>query len=384
MPNFLEALRQGQARDLMRVVEAQLATSGPGGTPPPINDVFRAFFSAANRSASGPSEPGAGTGELCAPAGLAPPRASANSLCEFRRSLDLLVHQGRGIAVMDQVEPQLRLSLNYLTGRGLDCRGRPRAPHYEVTAAAAQFCGQTANCQLKDGLDLAIALTDYLNTAKGQALITDFNVLRSKASVRGLLDPLSLTESDAVNIVRTIVTALQGANGSALRRAINTLPLNETLKADLQPLVGDVEGLFEQQAIMAPLHRVIHCVTTADRNFDFARMYYRLAVEEGCPEFDFSRLTSTLQGVHETDSCGSLLFLLGSLARAIRADDFATSSVATVCRTVLSTSNAPEALPSLASLVEKGVINEGLTALDTLLFCRNDMSSTDDNARLCR
>lgn len=400
MPKFVKAIDEGRLGNLKRLVETQLTKSDRPDVPPPINEVLRAIFQTLNTFALKPKEPGAPPGEFCAPAGAEPPLTSANELCEMRRALDKLVHQGKGLEAINLVTPQLTTLFNYLTGTGNDCNGRPRVSHYEVSGAVSQFCSQNANCQLTDGLDMTIAFTAYVNTPDGKTLVADLNTLAKKPSVTGLLNPQSLTEADLVTIARSLIVAVQGADPMALRNAFNALPLPDAVKMDLQPVVNDLEKILGHPELMAPFRRSLNCLTKEDLNLDTVRMIYRLAIEEQCPEFGLTRLTTALQGIQDVDQRGSLIFIVGTLASAVRSDELAVDSAANVCRTVFSTrkaiggectssaqcsepmpdcdralrqcvavrSNAELALPVIGDLVKVGVINEAICAADTLLF----------------
>ncbi len=378
MPNFEKAISEGKTENLKHLIETQLLKSPRPDVPPPVNEVLRSIFMTLTRFALKPKEPGAVGAEFCAPAASPPPLSSANELCEMRRSLDVLVHQGKGIDAINLVEPQLLTILNYLTGSGNDCKGRPRTKHYEVSGVVSQFCTQNGNCHLSDGLDMAIAFTDYVNTPDGKALVRHLNDLAAKPSITGLLNPQSLTEADTVTIAKVLVTAVQGADAAGLRNAFDTLPLPAQTKMDLQPVVDDLVKILGHPEIMVPLRGSLNCLTKEDlnKNADLVRMLYRLAIEEQCPEFGLTRLTAALKGIEEVDSRGSLIFIANTLARAVRADDLAIDSSALVCRTLFSTavasgevrSNAELALPAAADLVRAGVINEGICAADTLLF----------------
>jgi len=345
-------------------------------TPPPINEVLRVIFRTLERFALKPREANAPAGEFCAPTASPPPLNQANELCEMRRALDVLVHQGKGIDAINQIEPQLVVTLNYLTGSGLDCKGRPRVPHYEVAGVISSFCTQNANCQLSDGLDLAVGFTDYVNTPEGLQLINDLYALAEKPSITGLLNPSSLTENDMVAIVRALIPAIENANPTDLRNAFSSLPLPQQVKDDLQPVVSDLEKLLAHQEIVTPMKRSLNCFTNQDRNFDTIRMTYRLAIDEACPEFGLSRLLGAIKGLQDVDKRGSIIYIINVLAKAVRTDELAIDSAANVCRTILSTSKAPGevksnaelALPAAADLVKAGVVNEGICAADTLIF----------------
>ncbi len=376
MPNFLKVISDGKTENLKRLVETQLLVSERADVPPPINEVLRVIFKTLNTFALKPKEPGAIGTEFCAPTSAPPPLTSANELCEMRRALDLLVHQGKGIDAIKLIEPQLLTIVNYLTGTGLDCKGRPRIPHYEVAGTVSEFCSQNGNCQLSDGLDAVIAFTAYVNTADGKLLVQHLNELAAKPSITSLLNPQSLTESDTVTIARSLIVAVQGADPMALRNAFNALPLPDQVKMDLQPVVGDLEKVLGQTQLMMPVRRSLNCLTTQDQSLDTVRMLYRLAIEEQCSEFGLTRLTAALQGVQDVDQRGSLIFIVGTLAKAVRSDELAIDSAANVCRTVFSTAKAPGAaqsnaqlaLPVVGELVKAGVVNEGICAIDTLLF----------------
>ena len=376
MPNFVTIINQGKTQNLKTLVETQLLVSERPDEPPPINEVLRIIFKTLNGFALKPPEQGATGGQYCASIAAQPPLTSANELCEMRRALELLVHDGKGIDAINLISPQLLTLVNYQTGVGLDCKGRPRLPHYEVAGAVSQFCSQSGVCQLTDGLDMAIGITDYVNTVDGKLLVQHLNELAAKPSITGLLNPQALTEDGMVSIARTLITAIPGADAAALQNAFDSLPLPQQVKMDLQPVVGDLKKLLAHMEIMVPLRRSLNCLTNEDRNLDTVRMLYRLAIEEQCSEFGLTRLTGVLQGIQDVDKRGSLIFIVGTLARAVRSDELAIDSAAKVCRTIFSTAKAPGAaqsnaqlaLPVVGDLVKAGVINEGICAIDTLIF----------------
>jgi hypothetical protein len=376
MPNFLTAISQGKTENLKRLVETQLLKSDRPDEPPPVNEVLRAIFKTLTTFALKPKEPGATGNEFCAPQMSPPPLSSANELCEIRRSLFSLVHEGKGIDAINLIEPQLLTILNYVTGAGSDCKGRARSAHYEVAGLISNFCAQNGNCQLTDGLDMAIAFTDYVNTPDGKLMVQHLNALAAKPSLTAMLNPQSLTEADTVTIGKILIGAVQGADATGLRNAFNMLPVSDELKMDLQPVVDDLVKILGHPEIMTPLRSSLNCLTMQDRNSDLVRMIYRLAIEEQCSEFGLTRLTNALQGLQDVDKRGSLIFIANVLAKAIRADELAVDSTAKVCKEVFATTKAPGevrtnaelALPAAADLVRAGVINEGICAADTLLF----------------
>lgn len=377
MPNFLKALSEGKTENLKKFVEDQLLVSERADQPPPINEVLRGIFKTLTTFALKPREPNAPAGEFCAPTSNPPPLNQANELCEMRRALDVLVHQGKGIDAIQQIEPQLLVTLNYLTGSGNDCKGRKRVAHYEVAGVVSQFCVQNANCQLTDGLDMAIALTDYVNTQDGKDLVAHLYELAAKPSITSLLNPQALTENDMVAIARALIPVVINADPMALRNTFNNLPLPDQVKMDLQPVVGDLEKLLTRQEIMTPVKRSLNCFIAQDTNMDTVRMLYRLAIEEQCPEFGLTRLTTAVKGLQDVDQRGSIIYIINVLARAVRSDELAIDSSAKVCRLAFSTSlkpanevrsNAELALPAVTDLVKAGVVNEGICAADTLLF----------------
>jgi hypothetical protein len=376
MPNFLKAISEGRTENLKRLVEEQLLVSPREGVPPPINDVLRSIFRTLERLASKPPESGAPAGEYCAPTATPPPLELSNELCELRRSLDVLVHQGKGIDAVELVEPQLLLLLNYVTGTGQDCKGRRRVAHYEVAGLISSFCTQTQDCQLVDGLDAVIAFSAYLRTPEGRALVDHVNELVGKPSVRGLLNPSALTEEDMVAIARGLLPALQNPDAQALENAFNTPLLPEAVRADLRPVVDDLKKVIVREDLMRPVRRSLNCYVVKDRNLDLIRMVYRLGIEEACEPFGLTRLAGAVQGLQNVDARGSLVYLAGTLAAAVRADELAVDAAAQVCRDVFTTaraagqvrSNAELALPVAADLVAAGVVNEAICAVDTLLF----------------
>ncbi len=381
MPNFVRALNTGRTENLKTLVETQLQASDREDVPPPINEVLRAVFRTLTTFASKPREPGAPEGQFCAPTAAPPPLSQANELCEMRRALDTLVHQGKGLDAIGLLEPRLQIILNYITGTGTDCKGRPRTAHYEVANIVSTFCAQDFNCQLTSGLDSVIAITNYVNTPEGKLLVEHINVLLERPSLSGLLNTSALTENDMVAIVRALIPAVSSADGPTLRNAFAQLPLPEQLKMDLQPIVDDLVVLTGRTEIMTPVKQALNCFTNKDRNLDTVRMLYRISIEEECAPFSLVALTDAVTQLQEVDKRGSIIFIAGTLASAVRADELAIDSAANVCRTVMTTqrgpgqvrSNAELALPVVGELVQNGVVNEGICAIDTLLFgCAGD------------
>lgn len=373
MPRFVQAISTGRTQNLKTVVENQLLKTTRDDVPPPINDVLRIIFTTLNALASKPPEPGGTKDNYCAPASAPPPLNLANEVCEMRRSIDVLVHQGKGLEAIAVIEPQLQGIIDYMTGTGTSA---DKAPHYEVAAAFSNLCSNTAQCQLSNGLDLIIAFTDYANTAPGRKLVQDLNTLGTKTSLTAFLAPQNLTEDGFVSISRALIPAIQGADPQALQNAFDQLPLSAELKADLGPLVADLKVILMTPTLIEPTRKALNCLTVSDRNSDVVRMLYRLAIRDMRPEFGITRLSQVFRQIQDVDQRGSLIFLANTLAKAVRSDEIAIASAASTCKTLLSTSvpagqaqsNAQLALPVVADLLRNGLVQEAICAVDTLLF----------------
>jgi hypothetical protein len=309
MPAFQTALRTGGTENLRELIEDKLTVSPREGIPPPINDVLRAIFQKLTRYAQKPPEAGAAEGQLCATLANQPPLDQANELCEMRRSLQTLVHDGNAIDAVELIQPVVTDVLDYVTGTGNDCKGRPRVAHYEVATLLAGLCAQDGNCQTSDTLDLVIAFTAYSNTAEGRKLLSDLNVFVHKPSVEALLDgaTTTITEDGYVGIFRVLLPVVISADGPKLRDTVAQLPLSDSVKADLQPVVDDLVALLAHTEITGPMNKVLNCYIVKDTNFDAIRMGYRLAIEEGCEPLGLRSLFSTNCRVliSAGHSCGS-------------------------------------------------------------------------------
>ncbi len=388
MPNFVKALNTGQTENLRVVIEKQLLKPAREDVPPPVTDVLRSIFVTLTRLAQKPPEAGAKSGQYCASAEAAPPLEQSNELCEMRRSLDLLVHQGKGIDAVNLVRPQLLGVLNYLVGKSKDGQ-----QHYEIAAILSGACSQDANCQLSNGLDLVIAFSDYLRTAQGKKLSDDLNALLTKPSVTAFMDPTKFKEDDFVNLAKFLIPVIRSASPAELDKLFNgnQLPLPPDLKNDLKPVVADLKDILGHPELMTPTKAALQCIWGDSPpagsgtacwsgkdgcNFDLLRMMHRLAIRDALPEFGVTRLAQVLKGIQQVDTRGSLVYLAGTLARAVKSDEQAIDSAAAVCKTLLSNSpvsgqarpNAQMVTPVLATLVEEHVIEEGICAIDTLLF----------------
>ena len=374
MPNFLKFVDQGKTENLRKVIKDHLLVPEREGDPPPINDVMRAIFSTLTTLAQAPAEPGAKRGAQCAD--VPPPLSRANEICEMRRVLDLLVHQGKGLETLEIIDPQMTALVNYVIGKGVDGK-----PHYEVAQVVSAQCSQDADCQLSAGLDLAIALTDYLETPEGKKLISDLDALRTAGdggpSVLDLLNSNALAENDAVGLSKVLLGAIQAGTPSDLDALLNN-PLLAPYKTTLKPLVDDLKVVLDpNRALIGPTRKVLNCVNKKDPNSEVVRMIYRLALGPNkLPAFGLTKLLIVANEVKNADVRGALPHLIGTIARAVRQDEQAIDSAAKVCRTLLSTkvtqgqaqSNAQLALPVVAELFTTGIVAETICAIDTLVF----------------
>ncbi len=380
MPGFVTAINQGRTENLRKVIKDHLLVPEREGDPPPINDTLRAVFATLTTFSHKPPELGAPKNQLCA--ATPPPLSVANEMCELRRALDLLVHQGQGIAALKLVDPQLSALVNYIIGKGPDGK-----PHYEVAHVLSAQCSQDAECQLSSGLDLVVALSHYLETAEGKKLLADLDTLTSTGLGDGGL-PLNLgalQENDVVGLSKILLGALQAGTPADLDNLLNN-PLLSPYKMTLTPIIDDLKVVLDPKHdpnLITPTRAVLNCITKKDPNSEVVRMIYRLALGPNkLPEFGFTKLIAALNGVRDVDKRGALIHLLGTIATAIRIDEQAIDSSAKVCRTLLSTdtntvlldggvqaqSNAQLALPVVGDLLKAGIVSEGICAIDTLIY----------------
>jgi hypothetical protein len=257
MPRFVNSISTGKTQNLKNVVENQLLKTSRADEPPPINDVLRIIFATLNALASKPPEPGGSKESYCAPASTPPPLNLANEVCEMRRAIDSLVHQGKGLEAIAVVEPQLQGIIDYMTGTGTSTERNAKGElvsHYEVAAAFSNLCSNTQQCQLSNGLDLIIAFTDYANTAPGRKLVADINTLGTKTSLTAFLAPQNLSEEGFVSISRNaLIPAVQGADPQDLQNAFDQLPLSAELKMDLRPIVEDLKLILQTPSLIEPI-----------------------------------------------------------------------------------------------------------------------------------
>lgn len=383
-PHFLEAIRTGKIEPLRQFILDLNVPDRPGDVPR-VNDVLRGVFVGLGKLANKPGEGGAPQGEYCLPLASQPPLTTANELCEIRRSLEVLVHQGKAIDAIDLLKPQLSTLIGYLTGLGTDCRGRPRTPagqsrpnsHYEVASIFSRMCAQTAQCQLSNGLDLIIAFSDFAATPQGKLAVDHVNALASRSSVSSFLDPTRLTEDQFVAIANALIPIVQAADASALEQAFANVPgLPQNVRDDLRPLIEDLKVLLGKPELIQPIRLALECFKVEDPQRHLARMIYRILVGEQCTEFGLTKLTAVLQNLQAIDQRGSLLFVANRVAKVVREDETALDSAAAVCQFSLSTapaadggiSNAEKLLPAAYDLIQQGIIDETICTTDTLLF----------------
>ncbi|MBK7860584.1 MAG: hypothetical protein IPJ65_18695 [Archangiaceae bacterium] len=376
MPNFLALIDEGRTQNLACVIKAHLLKGRTESDTPPLNDVLRALFGLLNAFARKPSELGAPLGQLCAPdepQSAWPAVRQANELCELRRAMYLLVHEGKGIDAVTLVDPQISGAVSYITGKGKD-----GTEHYEVAGVVSRMCSQNAQCQLSNGLDLLISLSAYLEGADGKKTLDDLRTLVKSPRIQAFFSSEgtdALTEDGAVALARVLLPALQNASPTDLQNLLDQPPINK-FKTELQPLVDDLKQVVMTPALAGPLKKTISCYVWADANLDLVRMAYRLGLRDRLPEFGFTRIEQLIEDLQSIDSRGALVHLLGTVGSALRADEQAIDSAASVCSTLFSTksedgqakSNAQLALPVVGDLFAAGVASEALCAIDTLVW----------------
>lgn len=376
MPRFHAALNTGQTEGLRVVIQNHLLQPERPGEPPPINDVLRSIFMNLARFAAQPPELGASANEVCAQ--TPPPVELAHPLCEMRRAMDTLVHEGKGLDALKLVDPLLAAVFDYV-------RGRPPAaaqPHYEVATAIHSLCQQNAHCGTSDTLDLVIAFTTYMESTEGRASIDRTVALVNNPALQPFLQDDGAQyggENGIVALVDVLITTVLGMDDPA---DLDALPIDQ-MPADLQPDMraglADLKSMLDparQPNILVPLKKVLNCYRNGDANRDIVRMVYRLGLESNVPEFGLTTIVGAVQGLRDTDQRGTLIHLVLTLSKALRTDEQAMDSLARVCRAMFSTEVAPGetrspaelALPVIADLFNQGVAAEALCAADTLIY----------------
>ncbi|MHB8872725.1 MAG: hypothetical protein ACYC8T_03465 [Myxococcaceae bacterium] len=381
MPRFVGAITTGRTEGLRQVIEEHLLVPARPGDPPPINDVMRAVFLTLSGFARLPPEAGALSGQTCvAPGGATPlpPVERANPLCEMRRAMDSLVHEGKGGQALKLTDPLIAGVMSYLIGR----MPSSATPHYEVSAVVASMCAQNGVCQLSDGLDLVVGLTAFAELPEGKAALDRLSGLAKNPALQPFLTNDGAQyggENGVVALVKVVLTTVLGMRDPA---ELDSLPIDQlpaALQPDLRAALADMKLLLDPNRrpnVLSPLKAAANCYTVQDKNLDLVRMIYRLALVQKLPEFGLTGLTATLQGVRDTDARGTLVHLVRVLAEAVRSDEQAIDSAAKVCQTLFSTrtsstqthSNAELALPVVADLFSQGVAAEALCAADTLIY----------------
>jgi hypothetical protein len=376
VPNFLALIDSGRTANLACVVKAHLLVGRTMADPPPINDVLRAVFALLNGFAHQPAEANAVPGTLCAPdtdMNAWPPVDQANQLCEMRRTLYMLVHEGEGIDAINLIDPQVSGVIKYITGQGKDM-----TPHYEVAGVLSRMCDQNVQCQLSNTLDLLVGLSSFLESALGKKTVGDAQTLLHSMPFQNFLNssaPNSLTEDGAVALAKVAIPAIESASPDDLQNLLDQPPLN-AYKSDLQPLVDDIKQIMMTPELYVPLKKSLVCLTYSDQNYEVIRMLYRLGLRDMLPEFGVTRLAQLIDNLQGLDPRGGLVHLLGTVADAVRQDKTAVDSAASVCQQLFSTtvpvgqakSNAEMGLPVVGEIFAAGVVKEAVCALDTLIY----------------
>lgn len=384
MPRFTAALETGKTEGLRLVIQNHLLKSEREGVPPPITDVLRSIFVTLARFAALPPEPGALAGQTCAE--TPPELALAHPLCEMRRAMDTLVHEGAGLRALELADPQLLGVMRYIVG-GETPDGTAEqqvfvTPHYEVAEVVSRMCAQNANCQMSDTLDLVIALTTFLETPEGTAMLERANTMVQNPALQPFLRDDGADyggENGIVALVDVVITTTLGMDDPSDLDALPINSLPDALRPDAQALLADLKTMLDPKRspnVLAPTKKALNCFREADKNRDLVRMLYRLGLEAKLPEFGLTTLVGTANDLRQTDQRGTLVHLANTLAKAVRQDEQAIDSAAKVCATMFSTrvspgeskSPAENAMPVMRDLFKEGVGGEAICAMDTLVY----------------
>ncbi len=378
MPRFHASLATGETEGLRTVIEDHLMVGQREGDAPPINDVMRAIFSTLSRFAKLPAEQNALDGDICA--GIPPPLNEAHPMCEMRRAMETLVHQGKGLEAFALVDPLLTSIFDYVIGRPPS--SPEGTPHFEVAGVLSAMCTQNANCQMSDTLDLVIGFTAFLETPDGTEMIHRLDALVKNPELEPFLSDDGQQfggENGIVALADILQITVQGMQDPV---ELDSLPLDKMpdgIRPGIEALVGDLKKMLDPNRapnILRPMKKVLNCLDKSDGGRELMRMVYRLGFEADVPAFGLTTIMGAVRGLRDTDERGTLIHLVNTLALAVRADEQAIDSAARVCQTLFSTKrepgetrhNAEQALPVIADLFRDGFAGEAICAVDTLVY----------------
>ncbi len=382
MPRFIAAANTGKTEGLKQVIRDYLLVPAREGDPPPVADALRAGFSVLSTWAKLPPEIGAAPGETCnavaPPLSDVPPPTGPHPLCELRRSLDLLVHDAKGLEAVKLVDPQVAGILNYILGRP----PASQVPHYELSGVIAKMCQPSAVCDLGDGLDLVVGLTAFAETPEGQAALDRIDVLLENPALAPYFTAQGEQfggENGVVALTRLLLEILPDMSDPAELDALPIGQLPASLQPDLNAVLGDMKRLLDPKRepnVLRPLKKAVGCYATSDTNLELVRMLYRLTFDAKLPAFETKQLLSRVNLLRATDQRGTVLRFVRSYASAVRRDEQALSSMSKVCSELFSTqtgpgrpkTNAELAVPVVADLFSQGIVNEIACATDTLIY----------------
>jgi hypothetical protein len=376
MPNFENAINTGQTEGLREVFQDHLLVSSRPDVPPPANDVLRALFGILAGYAKLPHEAGAPEGEYCAL--TPPPITQSHPLCDLRRTMDLMVHQQAGIDTIRLLDPLIGGAVDYFIGKAPSAT----TPHYELAGVISSMCQPSVACQMSDTLDFLAGFTDFAQTDAGKAMIPHVVALVNNPALEPYLSDDAQTYGGEAGMVAVVKLLTQTVEGMQSPDDLDSLPI-DSMPADLQPdlrnLVADMKLMMDpnlQPNILAPMKKVMNCLSVEDTNSELVRMIFRLGLEQHLPAFGLHNLINLVNTLLSVDQRGTLLHLVNTLVVSLRQDDQAMNSAAKVCEELFSNtvapgdtqSNAQLAMPVVSTLFDQGVLEEGVCAADTLLY----------------
>jgi hypothetical protein len=327
------------------------------------------------------------------------PFEKRNRMCELRRTLDILLEQNGGSALINdpQVKKVLLSLLDYVQGK------TDGAPHYDLLTPLGRMASANTNaCDPAALWALLDNLLGYLTPRTAGAQLGAIQALLADPYTRSFL--ASLSGSGGAQGRDSMILLLHGltpaitsaANGAAALSAIHQLldslvygssSVPQSFKDEIKAVMDNVGAMLaDSTGIFPPLQKVLVCaaspqVRCADpsscTNHDdelIGALYDILSRPESQGGVDLATLVGALKTLTTLDQTGQTGRTLRLIVQGIEGSPDpndpheARDAVARLAAEALTAEEGQKLVPALSVLIDKQVVTELFSLLQDLLY----------------
>ena len=370
----------------------------------PLGDVLGLTLRGLNTIADDKAEPGAPAtpkpGCLDAAAAANLPADQRNRMCELRRTLDVLLNQNGGNAILNDpdVKKVLLSMLDYVQGK------TDSVTHYDLlTPLGRMAAADTASCDPAALWQLLDDMFGYLTPQTAATTLGAMQLLLADPQTKSLLGALGSSSGGAggrqgiIDLAHSLspgivaaddaAGALQPINNLLQQLVYSSSSYSDSFKGELQTVMTQTQALLAPQTgVFPPLQHLLKCMGSAtvrcvdpsscDPHQDelVGALYDLISRSEAAGGIDLSTLVGALKTLTTLDQTGQTGRTIRMVVQAIEgpadptAPHEARDAVASLAKDMLTAEEGQKLMPALEVMINDQVLPEFLSFADDLLY----------------